>query len=71
MLRYDQIFGTSDSQVCAPSPCWELIGQQCDNDVNEGLSRFRIKLMVGLQDITQNMFCNLVKISHPANLEIC
>ena len=40
------------------------------NGVNEGLSWFEINLMVSFQDITQNMFCNLAKISHPADLEI-
>ena len=40
------------------------------NGVNEGLSWFGINLMVSFQDITPKMFCNLTKISHPADLEI-
>ena len=36
----------------------------------EGLGWFGMNLMVSLQDIAQNMFCNLAKISHPADLEI-
>ena len=40
------------------------------NGVNGVLSWFGINLMASFQDITQNMFCNLAKISHPAELEI-
>ena len=36
------------------------------NGVNEVLSWFGTHRMAGFQDITQNMFCNLAKISHPA-----
>ena len=59
---------------------WELknlghdiyfFGQKFNNGVNEGLRWFGINLIVSFQDITQNMFCNLAKISHPADLEIC
>ena len=38
--------------------------------MNEVLRWYEINLMVSFQDITQNMFCNLAKISHPADLEI-
>ena len=48
-----------------------FLNQKFDNGVNEGLSWFGINLMVSFQDITQNMFCNLAKISHQADLEIC
>ena len=41
-----------------------------DNGVNEGPSWFGINLMVSFQDISQNMFCNLAKISHQADLEV-
>ena len=44
--------------------------QKFDNRVNKLLSWFGINLMVSFQDITQNMFCKLAKISHPADLEI-
>ena len=47
-----------------------FFNRKFDNGVNEGLSWFGINLMVSFQDITQNMFCNLAKISHPADLEI-
>ena len=50
---------------------YTFFNQKVDNDVNEGLNWFRIKLIVSFQDITQNMVCNLAKISHPADLEIC
>ena len=42
-----------------------------DKGLNEGLSWFGNNLMVSVQDIAQNMFCNLAEISHPADLEIC
>ena len=45
--------------------------QKFDNGVNEGLSWSRTNLMVSFQDIIQNMFCNLAKISHQADLGIC
>ena len=38
--------------------------------MNEVLRWYEINLMVSFQDITQNMFCNSAKISHPADLEI-
>ena len=38
--------------------------------VTEVRSWFHINLMASFQDITQNMFCNLAKISHPADLQI-
>ena len=50
---------------------YTLFNQKFDQGVNEGLNRFGNDLMVCFQDITQNMFCNLAKISHPADLEIC
>ena len=40
------------------------------NGETEVLSWFHIDLMASFQDITQNMFCNLAKISHPADLQI-
>ena len=49
---------------------YTFFNQKFDKGVNEGLNRFGINLMVSFQDITQNMFCNLAKISHPADLEI-
>ena len=45
--------------------------EESDNGVNEVLSWFGITQMGSFQDITQSMFCNLAKISHPADLEIC
>ena len=39
--------------------------------MNEGLSWSGINLLVSFQDVTNNMLCNLGKISHPADLEIC
>ena len=50
---------------------YTIFNQKVDNAMNEGLSWFGINLVVSFQDITQNMFCNLAKISHPADLEIC
>ena len=50
---------------------YTFFDQKFDNGVNDGLSWLRINLMVSFKDITQNMFCNLAKISHPADLEIC
>ena len=41
-----------------------------DDSGNEDRSWFGVNLMVSLQDITQNMFCNLAMISHPADLEL-
>ena len=49
---------------------YTLFNQKFVNGVNEGLSRFGINLMVSFKDITPNMFCNLTKISRPADLEI-
>ena len=39
------------------------------NGVNKVLSWFGINVMASFQDNTQNMFCNLAKISHPADLQ--
>mgnify|MGYP001793699002 len=50
---------------------YTYFNQKFDDGVNEGLSWFGINLMVSFQDISQYMFCNLAKISHPADLEIC
>ena len=50
---------------------YTYFNQKFDDGVNEVLSWFGINLMVSFQDISQNMFCNLAKISHPADLEIC
>ena len=41
-----------------------------DNNVNERFSFFYINLMASFQDITQNMFRILAKISHLADLQI-
>ena len=49
---------------------YTFFNQMLDNCVNKLLSWFGINLMVSFQDITQNMFCKLAKISHPADLEI-
>ena len=49
---------------------YTFFDQKFDSGVNEVLSWFGINLMVSFQDITQNMFCNLAKISHPADLVI-
>ena len=48
-----------------------FFNQKFDNGVNEVLSWFGINLIVSFPDNAQNMFCNLAKISHPADLEIC
>ena len=40
-----------------------LFDQKFDNGVNEVLSWFGVNLMARVQDITQNMLCNLTKIS--------
>ena len=50
---------------------YTFFNQKFDNGVNEGLGWFGINLMVSFQHIAQNMFCNLAKISHPADFEIC
>ena len=50
---------------------YTFFNQKFDDGVNEGLSWFGTNLMVSFQDINQNMFCNLAKISHLADLEIC
>ena len=47
-----------------------FFNHRVDYDVNEVLSWFDINLTVGFQDITQNMFCILTKISHQADLGI-
>ena len=49
---------------------YAFFNQKFDNGINEGLSWFGINLMVSFQDITQNMFCNLARISHSTHLEI-
>ena len=49
---------------------YTFFNQKFDNGMNEVLSWFGIIWMVSFQDITHNMFCNLSKISHPADLEI-
>ena len=48
---------------------YTFLNPRFDNGVNEALSWFSISLMVGFQDNTQNMFCNLAKISHQDDLE--
>ena len=50
---------------------YTFFNQKLDNGLNEGLSWFGINLTISFQNITQNMFCILTKISHPADLEIC
>ena len=50
---------------------YTFFNQKFDNGTNEGLRWFGINLMVSFQDITQNMFCNLAKFSHPTDLESC
>ena len=49
---------------------YTFFNHKIDNGVNEGLSWFAVDLIFSFQDITQNMFCNLAKISHPADLVI-
>ena len=49
---------------------YTFFNQKFDYGVNEVPSWFGINLMVSFQDITQNTFCILAKISHPADLEI-
>ena len=49
---------------------YTFFNQKFDIAVNEVLSWFDINLMVSFHDITQNIFCTLAKISHPADLEI-
>ena len=50
---------------------YTFFNQMFDSGVKKGLSWFGINLMVSFHDITQNIFCSLAKISHPADLEIC
>ena len=50
---------------------YTFFNRKFDNGVNEVFSGFGIILVIGFQYITQNMFCNVAKISHPADLEIC
>ena len=50
---------------------YTFFDQKFENCVNEGLSWFGSNLVVSFQDIIQNMFFNLAKISHPADLAIC
>ena len=47
-----------------------FFNQKFANGVNKVLSWFGINLMASFQDITQNMFFNLAKISHQADLQI-
>ena len=47
---------------------YTFFNSKIDSGVNEGLSWFGINLMVSFQDITRNMFCNLAKNSHLADL---
>ena len=47
-----------------------FFNQKFANGMNEVLSWFGINLLASVQDITQNMFCNLAKISYPADLQI-
>ena len=49
---------------------YTFFNQKFENGVNKLLNWIGINLMVSLQDITQNMFCKLAKISHRADLEI-
>ena len=49
---------------------YTFLNMKFDNGVNELLSWFGINLMVSFQDSTQIFFCNLAKISHPADLQI-
>ena len=48
---------------------YTIFNQKFDNAMIKGLSWFGINLVIGFQDITQNMICNLAKNSH--DLEIC
>ena len=50
---------------------YTFFNQKLHNGENEVLSWFGLNLMVSFKDITQNMFCNLAKISHLADLAIC
>ena len=50
---------------------YTFFNQKFDNGMNKGLRWFGINLMVSFQDITQNMVCNLAKISYPTDIEIC
>ena len=50
---------------------YAFFNQKFDYGVNEVLSWFGINLIASFQDITQNMFCILAKISHLADLKIC
>ena len=47
-----------------------FFNQKFANGVYDVLSWFGINLLASFQDITQNVFCNLAKISHPADLQI-
>ena len=49
---------------------YTFFNRKLANGVNDALSWFGINLLASFQDITQNMFCNLAKISHPADLQI-
>ena len=59
---------TTTSQLKNSGRGITFFNQKFDNGVNEGLSWFGINIVVSSQDITQNIFCNLAKISHPADL---
>ena len=49
---------------------YTLFNQKFEYSVTEVVSWFHIYLMFSFQDITQNMFCILAKISHSPDLEI-
>ena len=49
---------------------YTFFNQKFENGSNEELSWFDINIMVGSPVNTQNMFFNLARISHPADLEI-
>ena len=44
--------------------------QKFDSGVNKVLGWFGINFRVSFKDITQNMICNLAKISHQDDLKI-
>ena len=49
---------------------YAFFNRKLDDGVNDVLSWFGINLMVCFQDKPWGMFCNLAKVSHPAELEI-
>ena len=50
---------------------YTFFNQKIANGTIEVFCQFRTHLMDSFQDITQNMFCNLAQMSHPADLENC